>query len=462
MEISDWLYGYLSIDLPPVLTALAVAISCALLGNILLLRRMSLLGDAMSHAVLPGIVVAFLVSTSRNPLPIFIGAAIAALLTSVLIDTVHRFGKVEHGASMGVVFSIFFAVGIVLIEQAAARSVDLDADCLLHGQLETLFWYPPHSLQQLFSFETLSALPMPTLTSIGVLVVVAVLLKIFWKEIQLISFDEALANSLGFRPALVSVIILALVAAAVVASFEAVGSILVIAMLIVPGATARYFTDRYSDQFKWSVIIAVVAVVTGYFAAATLPAVLGLNGGLNAAGSIVTTLAVFLLLAAIFGSPYGAVARFRRKRRMNVSMAREDVLGILFRLHEEKGKTWVEQDVLFKALESCHPTHIGRNGLRLALRRGLVMQTTNGISLTPMGRRSARTLVRRHRLWESYLVHELGLRPDHVHDTAEQLEHFTSDAMASHLAAEHFPGEQSADEQTPRTDPHGKVIPDES
>ncbi len=123
---------FLSLDLPGLLTALCAALSCAILGSILVVRRMSLLGDALSHAVLPGIVLAFLLTQSRATTPVLIGAAVSGVLCALCIDLLRRFGRIESGAAMGVVFSIFFALGVLLIEQAAARQVDLDADFIEH------------------------------------------------------------------------------------------------------------------------------------------------------------------------------------------------------------------------------------------------------------------------------------------------------------------------------------------
>ncbi len=448
MTISNELYLYLSIDLPPLLTALFVSLSCALLGNLLILRRLSLLGDAMSHSVLPGIVLAFLLTQSRASFPVFIGAALAALLTAMLVELVSRLGRLESGAAMGVVFSIFFAAGVVLIEQAAARSIDLDADCLLHGQLETLFWYPPQNLDQLLSWQTLTLLPRQLVASIVVFLICASFLLIFAKELKLISFDVGLASSLGFSPKLLHYALLTLVAAAVVVSFEAVGSILVIAMLIVPGASARLLTDRYLMQFLLSALIAVIGVSLGYAAAAFGPRLFGSSSALNAAGMIVTMLGLLLLSAVIFAPRYGIFARKIRGYRLSVSVAREDVLGMLYRLHELSGQSWGERAKVEQALLPCHSPSVIKSGIRSALKRGMVMQTTNGISLTPAGRELARAVVRTHRLWESYLVKELGLRPDHVHNRAEQLEHFTSPSMAQELNVV-----DSA------IDPHGKRIP---
>ena len=134
---------FLQVDLPAMLACLFATLACTLLGNFLVLRRQSLMGDAIAHAVLPGIVLGFLVAGTRATWPIFIGALLAAVLAAVAIDLVRRYGRLDSGTAMGVVFSILFAGGVVLMEQAAASAVDLDAECVLFGQLEDILWLAP-------------------------------------------------------------------------------------------------------------------------------------------------------------------------------------------------------------------------------------------------------------------------------------------------------------------------------
>lgn len=312
------LYTFVSLDLPPLLTALFAALSCALLGNFLVLRRMSLMGDAIAHAVLPGIVLAFLLTGSRATLPMFIGAAVAGIVAAVLIELVRSLGKVEAGAAMGAVFSIMFAAGVLLIEQAAARTVDLDPDCLLHGQLERIFWFPPQD-GEFFSLATLAQLPRELTTSIAVFFGVALLIGLLFKELTLSAFDAGLARSLGFNPSLLHYILMVLVACAVVASFEAVGSILVIAMLICPAASARLLTDRLKIQIALSLVFAATSSVGGYFLAAFAPPALGWHSAVNAAGAM-TVLAGLILIAVILCGPqYGVLGRRRARRSAGTS-----------------------------------------------------------------------------------------------------------------------------------------------
>ncbi len=419
----------IGLDLFPLLAAVLAALTCGLLGNFLVLRGDSLMGDALSHAVLPGLVIAFLISASVNPLLMFGGAAVAGMVTVVLIELIKKLGRVEAGAAMGVVFSVMFALGVLLIEQADARSIDIDADCVLHGQLETLSWYgAPATPAGLWSWDTLAALPRQVTTLAIVLLVTGGFVLLFYKELRITSFDPELATSQGIPAGVMHYALMMLVAAATVASFEAVGSILVIAVLIAPAATARLLTDRLGMQIGLSLIMALISGVGGYMAATAVPALFDADS-VNAAGSMTMVAGLLIALAAFFSPSHGLLARAIRRQKLARQTAVDDLLGVLFR--REEAVPLVDQPI--------EPT---RQSVRLATRRGLVERSMGGLALTPRGRRRAERVLRRHRLWEDYLVTQAGVSPDHVHDTAEQLEHLGVEPEA-----------------TITMDPHGRPIP---
>jgi len=430
--VNESTYRFLSIDLLPLTAATMAALLCALLGNHLLLRRQSLMGDAISHAVLPGLVLAFLVTGTRDPLTMLAGAALSGLLTALLIEIVRRTGRVESSAATGVVFSIFFALGVALLERAAARQVDLDADCVLYGQVETLFWFPPVQWSEFFTLGTLSLVPRQVWTVLIALVVVALVLGLLHKELRLTGFDPAGARALGVSSTLLNHILSALTAIAVVAAFEAAGSILVIAMLVVPPAAARLVTDRLESQIALSTAFALVTGIGGYFLASHAPSLLGWPRAVSVAGTMALFGGAILVLVIVFAPPRGILARMIAAGRFRRRVATEDLLGWLFR-HEEHGGSF---PVSFEALNSDH-----RIAVAGAVRDGAVMHSARGITWTPSGRERASEIVRRHRLWESYLVSHVGVRPDHVHPTAERLEHL-ADAPVGHAI-----------------DPHGRPVP---
>ena len=297
------LIGY---DLPVMLSGVLAAVACALLGNFLVLRRMSLMGDAISHAVLPGIVVAFIISSARTSWPMFLGAGASGIATVALVEIVRRWGRVEIGAAMGVVFSALFALGILLLHGAHLEGVDLDADCVLYGQPEYIFWTPPTEWSEFWRLSTFApgpdGPPRQLVTLAVVCVVVVLLVTLLFKELRLATFDPALSTALGFNATALHFGLMALVAGAVVAAFEAVGSILVIAMLICPAATARLLTDRLPVQVWLSAVIAAATGVAGYLVAADAPRLLGTKSSLSAAGMMAVMSGVGLGLS-IVGAP---------------------------------------------------------------------------------------------------------------------------------------------------------------
>jgi manganese/zinc/iron transport system permease protein len=411
-------------DLFPLLAAMLAALCCGLLGNFLVLRRLSLMGDAMSHSVLPGLVIAFMLTGVRTAPVMFLGATLAGVATVVLVELVKRLGRVESGAAMGVVFSVLFALGVLLIERAA-RNTDLDANCVLHGQLESLVWWEgPAGWSGLTVAGLLQATPPQVWTLALTCGLTIALVVALFKELRLAAFDPALATAQGFNATVLHYLLMIFVAGATVAAFEAVGSILVIAMLIVPAATARLLTDRLAPQLMVSVLVALAAAVLGYLGSIGVPLAFD-RREVNAAGSMAVILGVLLTIAALVGPRYGVIATLFRRMRMARRIALDDLLGRLYRQEEEPGAVVTARDAV----------------VARARRRGLL--AAQGLALTDEGRREAAAVVRRHRLWEAYLVDRAGLAPDHVHAAAERLEHLPA----------------TLPPDTAPTDPHGKPIP---
>ncbi|MEX2641918.1 MAG: metal ABC transporter permease [Acetobacterales bacterium] len=314
---------FLQLDVPAMLAAFLACACCALLGNFLVLRRQSLMGDAIAHAVLPGIILGFLLTGSRAVVPILAGALGAGIVAAVLIELVRRLGRVEPGAAMGVVFSIMFALGVVLMEQAAASAVDLDADCILYGQLEDILWLAPTGWSSLLDPTVWADMPREVVTLFVVTAFCAAMVAMFYKELKITSFDPDLATTLGISAKLFHYGLMTLVAAACVAAFEAVGSILVIAMLIVPASIARLLTDRLAVQIRLSILAALAIGPGGYVLAAFGPFWIGGTDSLNAAGMMATLSGVLLVVTILIAPRYGMLARRRHARRLWVQPAEE-------------------------------------------------------------------------------------------------------------------------------------------
>lgn len=296
---ADSVAEFLQLSLVPLVVGTLAAVICALLGNFLVLRRQSLVGDAVSHVALPGIVAAFILTGTISTIPMMLGAAGSAIVTVALIELVRRVGRIEPGAAMGVVFTAVFAAGVLALEQTDTSTVHLDVEHALYGNLESLIWLAGDRWGALLDPAALAELPPALPRLAAVFVVVAAFLLAFWKELVLGTFDPGFARAVGARPGLVGVALVVLVAVAAVAAFDAVGSIIVIAMFICPAAAARLMTDRLLPQLAWSVGFAVVSAVAGYVLAGYGPLWFGFPASVSAAGMIATVSGLILLVACL-------------------------------------------------------------------------------------------------------------------------------------------------------------------
>ena len=412
-----------------VLTAAATNAACALLGSFLVLRRMSLMGDALSHAVLPGLAVAFILSGSYSIGPLMVGAVMAGLLTTFLTQTLHQYAGVPSDASMGVVFTALFALGVVMIH-SGIEGVHFDS-CIYQGALELA----PLYRMQAFGYDV----PRAFVATGGAFLINLCVLVVLWKELKVSSFDPALATTMGFSAGLLHYLLMTLVALTAVASFEAVGSILVVAMLIVPAATAHLLVDRLAPMVVVSVVIAVLAAILGY--------VLGVWLDTNFAGIMTVTVAGLYGLAVIFSPRYGVVSTVVQNLQTTLRVVREDLLAMLYRVEELRSPRRL---AMAEARRAVGGGFAAQWGLRTLVREGRVRAAGEQLELTDEGRQDAKRMVRSHRLWETYLVQYLGLPLDHVHEPAHRVEHFIGDEMREQL-------EEKLDAAS--VDPHGRQIP---
>lgn len=307
---------FLQIDLPALLVAVLSAVTCSLLGSFLVLRRQAMVGDALSHVILPGLVVAFLITGEISTWPMIIGALGSCLVAVLLMEGVRRVGGLEPGAAMGVVFTLMFAAGVVMLEQGVGTRVHLDAQHALYGALETTLWTAPTGWASLLDPAVWSALPRQVTALAVVALVTALLIVVFYKELRIVTFDPALATSLGMSATWISGGLLVMVAVAAVASFEAVGSILVIAMMVCPPAAARMLTDRLGVQLVLGAGLGALSGVLGYAAAAWLPLWLGAENSLSAAGMIAVVAGLVQTVAMLLAPRHGVLPRLLRSRRV--------------------------------------------------------------------------------------------------------------------------------------------------
>lgn len=292
---------FVPLSLTPLLIGCLAAVACALPGNFLILRRQALIGDAISHVVLPGIVVAFLLTGTISATAMMFGAATAALIAVAMIEGIRRFGHIEPGAAMGVVFTTMFAGGVLILELSDTSGVHLDVEHALYGNLESLIWLDAIGWGSLLDAQALKGLP-PELFRITVVVaLIGILLALFWRPLAISTFDEGFAASLGIPVTVISLGLVIASALAAVAAFDVVGSIIVIAMFICPPAAARLMTNRLGAQIAWSVAFALLSAILGYVLAGYGPLWIGGTNAVSAAGMIATVSGVILAITAFAG-----------------------------------------------------------------------------------------------------------------------------------------------------------------
>jgi manganese/zinc/iron transport system permease protein len=450
----NWLTDYAP-DIKIAATAAVAAMSCALPGVWLLLRRQSMMGDALSHTALPGTVIAFLVAHwiadagwmgpvgtgSALHVAMFVGAVVIGLLTSLVTELVQKLGAVESGAALGVVFTWFFALGLFLM-RLLADSVHIDPDCVLFGLLENVVWE--------------DGIPRAVRVNGTALLLNLILLVVFYKELKLAAFDPALATTLGVNAHVMHYCLMAATAVTVVAAFESVGSILVIGLLITPAATAFLLTNRLKTMIILSLLIAAFSGVMGHLLARTLPPLIFPPLGFTEVEDVLTSgmvpivAAVLFVLAWLFSPRHGVVGTLAAQARLAVRIAGDDLLGLLYRMEEHN----------LDASTSMAPALVSQ---RLGLGRWLQFLTVrrlrserfitageSGYELTSRGREAAQKLVRAHRLWETYLQKHFAIPQDHLHAAAHRAEHYIDEQIETELTSEL---------ESPAVDPHGTPIP---
>ncbi|MBI3925544.1 MAG: metal ABC transporter permease [Armatimonadetes bacterium] len=430
-ESSIWqqLLRFLSFSDPSLryalLGSLLLGVSCGLLGSYIVLRRLSLMGDTLGHSVLPGVVIAFMLTGQKDVFVLLVGAAVAGGLASLSVWAVTRFTPLREDAAMGIVLSTFFAVGIAgltaLQKWGSANQSGLDK--FLFGQAAAL------------GREDLVALAIAAAASVMFVV-------LLYKELLVSSFDPIFARTAGMPVDSLHLALMGLVTFAIVAAIQAVGVILVSAMLIIPAATAHLLTDRM-HTFLW--ISALVGAGSG--ALGTFFSFLG--SSLPTGPCMVLAATTFFSVAWLGAPRHGWIARRLQHRRRQARVAQENMLKAVYQVMESQGmEPAVSLDAL--ALRRHRSSPEVRAQLAGLERRGLCQVDGDLLELTPAGRREAERIVRNHRLWELFLTNQADIAPDHVHRDAEEIEHFLSPGLVARL-------EEALGH--PTADPHGSPIP---
>ena len=352
--------------------AVVVAVACALPGVFLVLRGMALMSDAISHAILLGIVLAFFVTKDLSSPLLIIAAAITGVLTVSLVELIHRTGLVREDAAIGIVFPALFSGGVILISRFAG-DVHLDTDAVLLGEL-AFAWLDRLTI---FGYE----LPKSLWVMGGILLINLIFIGLFYKELKLTTFDVGLAAALGFSPTLIHYGLMTIVSITAVGAFDAVGSILVVALMIAPPATAYLLTDRLSYLLGLSALLGVVSAISGYWLAHLLDVSIG--------GSMATMAGVLFLLTFLLAPERGIIAIARRRVQQRWEFAQTMLTIHLFN-HEGVPDAERERHIEHLDEHLRWNTSFAGRVVRYAERQGSICCRDGALFLTEHGRQIAR------------------------------------------------------------------------
>lgn len=406
--------------------AALLGVAGGVLGSFALLRRQSLLGDALAHAALPGVCLGYLLTMSKSPLPLFAGALAAGLAGALFILATVRWSRVKEDSAIGIVLSVFFGIGIVLLTviQKLPAGNQSGLDKYLFGQAATL---------------VAADVQLMAILTAAVLAAVA----LGYKEFKLLSFDRGFAASLGMPVRTVEVALTLLLVVVVVVGLRTVGVVLIVATLITPAAAARQWTDRLGAMVLLAAAIGAGSGVAGALVSASVPR-------LPTGPAIVLAASAVLVASLLFAPRRGLLWARLRERRVAATIRRENLLKDLYRLGEGSGDLarFVPAPLLMGVRGQTARALAA--GARPLVARGLLARDGDALRLTARGRDEAARVVRKHRLWELYLTRRLELASDHVHRPAEAMEHALSDAAVADLERQLG---------YPTVDPHGRPIP---
>ncbi|PLR68478.1 metal ABC transporter permease [Bacillus sp. UMB0893] len=288
----------MSYDAWILLTGSLVGVTCAMIGCFLILRRMAMLADAISHSVLLGIVCAYFVSRSLDGVSMFIGAAIVGLLTAFLVQILNAKG-VQSDAAIGVVFTSLFAIGVILLSLFGGN-IHLDVDHVLMGEITFVPW-------DTVSIGSMDLGPKAVWMLGSVFMINLLIIVLFYKEFKISSFDPQMAVAIGIPVLFIHYLQMGMLSITTVASFDSVGAILVVAMLIVPASTAYLLTDRLFHMLIISSFVGILSAVAGYYSATWL--------NVSIAGAMAAAAGIIFFLTFIFSPTHGLLSKLLAKRK---------------------------------------------------------------------------------------------------------------------------------------------------
>jgi manganese/zinc/iron transport system permease protein len=424
----DLLIEFFSFSQPNVRTVtlgtVLLGIGAAAIGCFTFLRKRALVGDAVSHAILPGLAVGFLLSGEKHPVYLIAGALLAGWLALLTIDYMVNNTKLKTDTAIALVLSVFFGFGVFLMSiiqrKVAGNQAGLDA--FLFGKAAGM----TTAETQVFA---------------GVSLFILAVIVLFFNTFKIVSFNKDFAMALGIPVRWIEFLLATLTVLAITTGIQAVGVVLMSALLITPAAASRAFTKK----LEWMVVIAAaigaVGGLMGAFISFTQPQ-------MPTGPWIVVTISGFAVAALLFAPQRGVVAIWRMRRNNVQKIRTENLIKAIYQLEEQHGIGPVTLEAVMK--KRAFKKQACEKGLQNLVRNKWLQQTQGGFVLTPIGRDEGQRVVRLHRLWEVYLTQRLRMAPDHIHPQAETMEHLITPELEAQLIHEL---------NAPEVDPHHSKIP---
>jgi manganese/zinc/iron transport system permease protein len=406
--------------------AILLTASSAVVGTFTFLKKKALVGDAVAHSVLPGICMAFIISGNKNPLVLIIGAFITGWLSLVIIDGITKKSKIKEDSAIALILSVFFGIGILMLTyiQHNGNAAQTGLDSFLFGKAAALVG------NDVITFGVVAVILMLTVT-------------LFFKELKLISFDSNFAKALGIPVKGIDLLLTTLTVLAVVTGIQAVGVILMAAMLITPAAAARFWTDDVKRMTILAAFLGAIAGLIGAYVSYAAPA-------MPTGPWIVLIISVIALISFFFAPKKGVVSRLYEQRKMQHSMMDENLLKSLYHLGETDNDLFKGRSLNEILSKRYFPKKKLKETLTRLKRQGFLNSDNASWSFTEIGKQKGQRVVKLHRLWELYLSKYMHIASDHVHDDAETIEHIISPEVEAEL-------ERLL--EYPEQDPHDEKIP---
>jgi manganese/zinc/iron transport system permease protein len=409
-----------------VIGSILLTSSSAVVGTFTFLKKKALLGDAVAHAVLPGICLAFILSGTKNPLILIIGAFITGWLSLITIDFIGSRTKLKEDTAIALVLSVFFGVGILMLTsiQHSGNAAQTGLDSFLFGNAAALIG------TDLIVFAFVS------LVLLGVV-------SLLFKEMKILAFDPSFAQVIGLPVKTLELILTSITVLAVVTGIQAVGVVLMAAMLITPAAAARFWTQNALHMTLIAGLLGAFSGLAGAFVSYSAPT-------MPTGPWIVMVISIIALISFFLAPKRGILSRNLQQRSLRHLIMDENLLKELYHIGEKDNSPFKERSIAAIMRERFFPEGQLKSGLIRLKRKGFLVNKDGRWKFTQLGYEKGQRMVKLHRLWELYLSEYLKIAPDHVHEDAETIEHVITPELEARL-------EKML--AFPETDPHEKKIP---